>query len=56
VTPGDYKLLAWEDVEPNAYQDPEFVKPFESRAESLSLKKNDHKGVSTKAIPREGRQ
>jgi protocatechuate 3,4-dioxygenase beta subunit len=55
VTPGDYKVLAWEDVEPNAFQDPEFVKPFMSQAESVSLKENDHRGVSMKAIPREQR-
>ena len=53
VTPGDYKLLAWEEIEPNAFQDPEFLKPFESKAESLSLKRNDHKAVSMKAIPRD---
>ena len=55
VTPGDYKVLAWEDVEPNAFQDPEFVKPFIGKAESVSLKENDHKGVSMKVIPREQR-
>ena len=55
VTPGDYKLLAWEEIEPNAFQDPEFLKPFESKAESLSLKRNDQKAVSMKAIPRDGR-
>jgi uncharacterized protein (DUF2141 family) len=53
VTPGEYKVLAWEDVEPNAFQDPEFVKPFAARAEALSLKENDHKGVTMKAIPRQ---
>jgi len=52
VTPGDYKILAWEEVEPNAFQDPEFVKPFVGKAEAVSLKENDHKGVSLKAIPR----
>jgi len=53
VTPGDYKILSWEDVEPNAFQDPEFVKPFEGRAEAVSLKENDHKGVSLKVISRD---
>jgi protocatechuate 3,4-dioxygenase beta subunit len=55
VTPGEYKVLAWEDVEPNAFQDPEFVKPFMGKAESVSLKENDHRGVGMKAIPREQR-
>jgi len=53
VTPGDYKILAWEEVEPNAFQDPEFVKPFESRAENLSLKENDRKAMTIKAVARQ---
>lgn len=52
VTPGDYKLLAWEQIEPNAFQDPDFLKPFEGRAEALSLKRNDRKSVTARAIPR----
>ena len=53
VTPGDYKVLAWEEVEPNAFQDPEFLKPFEGRAEAISLKDNEHKSITTlKTIPR----
>ncbi len=52
VTPGDYKLLAWEEVEPNAFMDAEFVKPFLGRAERVSLKASDHKAVTLKAIPR----
>lgn len=51
VTPGDYKILAWEDVDPGAYQDPEFIKPFLGGAESASLRESDHKAVSLKVIP-----
>jgi protocatechuate 3,4-dioxygenase beta subunit len=47
ITPGDYRVLAWEVVEPNAFQDPEFLKPFEGRAEAVSLKENDHKSITT---------
>ena len=52
ITPGDYKVLAWEEVETNAFQDPEFVKPFLGKAESVSLKESDRRAVSLKAIPR----
>jgi protocatechuate 3,4-dioxygenase beta subunit len=52
VTPGEYKILAWEDVEPGIYTDPEFVKPFLGRAERVSLKDNDHKSVTLKSIPK----
>ncbi|MCW5981922.1 MAG: carboxypeptidase regulatory-like domain-containing protein [Bryobacteraceae bacterium] len=51
VTPGEYKVLAWEEVEPNAFLDPDFVKPFEGKAESVSLKERDHKAVIMRAIP-----
>ena len=52
ITPGGYKVLAWEDIEPNAFQDPEFVKPYIGKAEAVSLKVNDHRAVSLKAIPK----
>ena len=50
VTPGDYKVLAWEDIETGAYQDPEFLKPFLGRAEAVSVKESEHKTVSPKLI------
>jgi len=51
IAPGDYKILAWEDIEPGAYQDPEFLKRYESKAEKLSLKAGDRKSVTLKLIP-----
>jgi hypothetical protein len=48
VPPGDYKLIAWTDIEPGAYQDPEFLKEYEGKAELLTLKGNDKKVVATK--------
>jgi hypothetical protein len=53
VAPGDYKLLAWEDIEPGAYEDPEFSGKYEGKAEDLSLKEKDHKTVELKSIPSE---
>jgi hypothetical protein len=53
VPPGDYKILAWTDIETGAYQDPEFLKRYESKAEKLSLKESDRKTVPLKAIPAE---
>ena len=29
ITPGDYKLFAWEAIEEGAYQDPEFLHTYE---------------------------
>ncbi len=52
VTPGDYKLLAWEEVEPGVYMNPEFVKPFEAGAEAVSVKNGEQKAITLKVIPR----
>ncbi len=52
VTPGDYKVLSWEDVEPGVFMDPEFVKPFEARGEALTIKNGEQKAVTVKVIPR----
>ena len=50
LKPGDYQILAWEDVEPGAYQDPDFVKPFEVRMKSVKLSANGREAVQLKAI------
>ncbi len=50
ITPGDYKLLAWDRIDPGAFMDPEFVRPFAGKAESLSLEENDHRTISFEAI------
>jgi len=31
VPPGNYKLFAWDSVEPGAWQDPDFMRSYESR-------------------------
>jgi hypothetical protein len=38
VAPGEYKLYAWDEIEDGAYMDPEFMKPFQSKGESVSVK------------------
>ena len=50
VAPGEYKALAWEDVETAPYKDPEYLKKVDGSAEALSLKENDRKRVSLKVI------
>ena len=37
VPPGSYKLFAFEDVEPNAWLDPDFLKPVESLGEAVTV-------------------
>jgi len=50
LKPGEYQLIAWEDVEPGAYQDPDFVKPFESRSKIVKVDSSGHEAVQLKVI------
>jgi hypothetical protein len=51
VTPGEYKIYAWETMEESAYEDPEFMKLHESEGEAVSVKEHGHETVTLKAIP-----
>jgi protocatechuate 3,4-dioxygenase beta subunit len=51
LKPGEYNLIAWEDLEQGAYTDPDFVKPFESRAKTVKLDPGAHEAVQLKVIP-----
>jgi hypothetical protein len=37
IAPGDYRLFAWEDIEAGAYQDADFLRPYEERGETLRV-------------------
>jgi hypothetical protein len=50
IAPGDYRLFSWEQVEPNAWEDPDFLKPFEAKGESVSLQEGDGKSIELVAI------
>ena len=53
ISPGEYKLFAWEDVENGAYQDPEFLQPFENRGESVTIREGSREDRQLKLIPAE---
>jgi protocatechuate 3,4-dioxygenase beta subunit len=53
IAPGEYKVYAWEDLEPGAYADPEYLKPHEGKATKLSLKNKGQEQVSLVQIPAE---
>jgi hypothetical protein len=38
VTPGEYKVFAWDELEEGIYQDPEFLLAFESKGKPVSLR------------------
>ena len=51
VDPGDYKAYAWEDVEIQAWMDPEFVKPVESKGTAVTVDPSGQHQLQLKAIP-----
>jgi hypothetical protein len=48
ITPGQYKVYAWEEIEPTAHWDPALIKQFESRGESIDVGEGGHATVSLK--------
>jgi hypothetical protein len=55
LKPGDYKLLAWEDVEQGAPYDPDFLRQFEKQMKSLKLDAAAHEALQLIAIPADDR-
>lgn len=53
VSPGEYTVYAWEDVESTAWMDPEFMKPLEGMGESVTLGESDRANVQVNLIPAE---
>jgi protocatechuate 3,4-dioxygenase beta subunit len=51
ITPGDYRVFSWKEVEAGAYQDPEFLKPYEGFGEPVSVKEGDQLSLQVKLIP-----
>jgi len=53
LAPGDYKLFAWEEVEPGAYEDPEFLKKYEGKGKPLQVAEGARQSVQLQLIPAE---
>ncbi|MDP8982446.1 MAG: carboxypeptidase-like regulatory domain-containing protein [Acidobacteriota bacterium] len=51
IRPGKYTVIAWEQVDQGAYMDPDFLKPFESKGESVTIGENGQEKAQLKAIP-----
>jgi protocatechuate 3,4-dioxygenase beta subunit len=45
IAPGDYKVFAWEDVEPGIWNDPDFLKTYEKNAEPVTVQPKGHEVV-----------
>ena len=51
LRPGDYTLYAWENVEGEAYYNPDFLKNYEGQGSSLHVSEGDHKSMQIPLIP-----
>jgi uncharacterized protein (DUF2141 family) len=52
IAPGDYKVFAWESLEPNAHLNVDFMRPFESTGIPVHVEPNSNGTVSLRAISR----
>lgn len=41
IPPGEYKLIALDELPPGAQYDPEFLRPLEARVKPFKVEKND---------------
>jgi hypothetical protein len=51
VTPGDYKLFVWADVEDGIWFDPEFMKDVESDGHSITVAAKDRQAINLRLPP-----
>jgi hypothetical protein len=40
IAPGEYKLLAWNELEGEAYRDPDFLRGYEGRGQKIVVREN----------------
>ena len=50
IPPGDYKLFAWEDIETGAWENAEFMRPYESRGRAVRVSENGKEEVQLNVI------
>jgi hypothetical protein len=51
IVPGDYKIFAWEDIEPYAYTDPDVLRKYESSTIPVRIPESARLSVEAKFIP-----
>jgi len=54
LAPGDYKLFAWDEVEEPAWEDGEFLRPFEARGTKIEVRDEDSATLNLKVISGNG--
>jgi protocatechuate 3,4-dioxygenase beta subunit len=51
IAPGDYKIYAWEDIEPLAFTDLEILRQYEGQAKSVKVTEQSKQTIEVKIIP-----
>lgn len=51
ISPGSYKVIAWEDIEPFAWFDTEFMQNFENRGTEIVIREGAKESVELAVIP-----
>ncbi|HYW45228.1 MAG TPA: carboxypeptidase-like regulatory domain-containing protein [Bryobacteraceae bacterium] len=54
LVPGEYKVFAFEDVEPGAWFDPDFLKPLEDKGQAVTIRESGRESVQVTLIPAGG--
>lgn len=52
LSPGDYGLIAWEDVPDGAWRNADFMMPFSTQLERIHLEKGDRETSDLNLVPR----
>jgi uncharacterized protein (DUF2141 family) len=52
IAPGDYRVIAWEDVPQGAYLNADYVQPYEDRGQSVHVDRTSSVSAQLKVIPR----
>jgi hypothetical protein len=51
LTPGDYRLFAWEDIEPFSWFDPDVLKQYEMQGKAVHVREMSREQIGMKLIP-----
>jgi hypothetical protein len=51
ISPGDYKLFAWESIDPGAYKSSDFLLPYENQGQSIHVTEGASLSVQLDLIP-----
>jgi protocatechuate 3,4-dioxygenase beta subunit len=50
LAPGEYKVFAWEDIAPGAWQNPETIRTYDSRGQNVRLLENSKENITLRVI------